>query len=241
MLKSFATFSMLISSSVRGFAPSQPFQKPASMFGKTHQSVIDPLKIQLSSSSRKNDVSLHAMLSTGLDPMFTTVLLGAFLLGTMVAYEQGEYTAVSNSSKSLVANKTELEEPVETAIAEADKAVDIDIQDLKKESTDVDVAEKAEEETVMEPAKEDVEKTIDVEAERIKLVRILGNSPPMKSVELPESPEIIESEEPTPLAVKAVVKAMMPWKNFDNISGPTPTVAKLVVKTLMPWKKISSI
>lgn len=191
--------------SVSAFAP-VPISQPIS--GKLER--VDALQIQ----PRDKNVSLHAMLETGVDPMFTTVVLGAVLLGTMVAYEEGEYTAVSNSAKSLVADK-ELEETVEAAIAEAAKATDFEVDELKKETTEVS----AEEEAIVEPVKVEevqapVPEVVDIEAERKKLANILQSS---ATPEETSTEEIVEPSSSTPFVVKVVVKTIMPWRKFGNI------------------------
>ncbi len=249
MTISILTLSILIIA-VNGFTPTQPSSQPtkAAKNGKTVRVVApDSAPIQ---ANRNNNVSLHAMFESGVDPMISTVILGAVLLGTMTAYEDGEYTAVSNSAKSLVAEKKELEESVEAAVAEANEAADFEIEELKKniENGEEEEAKGDDEKAkaTVEPVKEEekaplIPEVIDVEAERKKLARIFGVSHTIKSVDLPPISEIEDTEASKPFLVKAVVKAFMPWKKFDNISGPTPTVAKLVAKTIMPWKKISNI
>ena len=198
--------SMLIWS-VSAFAPVQITQP---ICGNLEE--VDAARTCVQIQPRDKNVSLHAMLETGLDPMFTTVVLGAVLLGTMVAYEEGEYTAVSNSAKSLVADK-ELEETVEAAITEAAKATDCEETTVKEEAI--------KDETVVEPVKAEevqapVPEVVDIEAERKKLAKILQSSP----VPEPAPTTTTETVEPlssTPLAVKVVVKTILPWRKFGNI------------------------
>ncbi len=212
MLASLLTISALLSI-VAGFTPPQPPLKPI------HRNVEEMIVSvdALQSQPRNKNVSLRATLGTGLDPMFTTVLLGAVLLGTMVAYEEGEYTVMSNSAKSLVADKG-LDETVEAAIAEANKATDFEIDNLNKESSGEAVVEAVEhivEEKTAEPVKQTVEKeeaaVFDVEAEREKLAKIFS------SVEEPAAKVEIESESITPFVVKIIVKVIMPWRKFSKI------------------------
>lgn len=208
MLASLLTISALLSI-VAGFTPPQPPLKPI------HRNVEEMIVSvdALQSQPRNKNVSLRATLGTGLDPMFTTVLLGAVLLGTMVAYEEGEYTVMSNSAKSLVADKG-LDETVEAAIAEANKATDFEIDNLKKESSGeaaVKAVEQIVEEKTTEPVKKEEAAVFDVEAEREKLAKIFS------SVEESAAKVEVESESITPFVVKVIVKVIMPWRKFSKI------------------------
>ncbi len=77
---------------------------------------------------RTNSVSLSAVLEAGMDPMFTTIVLGAALMASMTLNPDDEDEAISSSAKSLIAEsppekkETAVEKTVEgtkTAVAVA--------------------------------------------------------------------------------------------------------------------------
>lgn len=167
---------------------------------------------------RKKNLQLSAVLESGMDPMITTLILGAALMASMSLNPDDEIEAISSSAKSLVADSTKKEEPeavkeqTVAAVTEVEETkvepVEAELEDLvtKAETTeDIEVNNQApvEEEAIVEPS-------IDMEAERKKLEKI------MKIYHSePEAESAIDTG--SPFALKLIGKLVMPWRKFSNI------------------------